>query len=114
MNTQEFIKAKEEELDGLGDIYTFPHNSCTYVMGYKPEENGSSIPLDGRNDTEVIKNLLSQSLLEYNEKIKEMIENKKATCLGNPEWMLSIEDRIKNETLDDIITNLTQDTNPKE
>jgi hypothetical protein len=45
---------------------------------------------------------------------EEMIENKKATCLGNPEWMLSIENRIKNETLDDIITNLTHDTNPKE
>lgn len=114
MNIQEFIKAKEEELDGLGDIYTFPHNSCTYVMGYKPEENGSSIPLDGRNDTEVIKHFLSHSLLEYNEKITEMIENKKATCLGNPELMLSIEDRIKNEALDDIITNLTRDTNPKE
>ena len=113
MNIQEFIKAKEEELDGLGDIYTFPHNSCTYVSGFKPEENGSCIPLDGRNDTEVIKNLLSQSLLEYNEKIKEMIENKKATCLGNPEWMLSIEDRIKNETLDDIITNLNSKDNEK-
>ena len=50
----------------------------------------------------------------YVNEIKEMVKNKKATCFGNPEWMLSIEDRIKNETLDDIITNLTQDTNPKE
>ena len=109
MNIQEFIKAKEEELDGLGDIYTFPHNSCTYVMGYKPEENGSSIPLDGRNDTEVIKNLLSQSLLEYNEKIKEMtIETAEQWFTINPKY------RTKKRLLDDIITNLTQDTNPKE
>jgi len=123
-NINDFIKAKEEELDGLGDIYTFPHNSCTYVRGYKPEENGSSIPLDGRNDTEVIKNLLSQSLLEYNEKIKEMCEKKNGLNGENLPFENSPEiygnQRIEsykkgyNQALDDIITNLTQDTNPKE
>ena len=111
-NINDFIKAKEEELDGLGDIYTFPHNSCTYVMGYKPEENGSSIPLDGRNDTEVIKNLLSQSLLEYNEKIKEMIEEKIKTEDNDENFYEDyLENKGFNKAIDDIITNLTTKDN---
>ena len=96
MNIQEFIKAKEKEFDELKKSFS----------AVKEDEWWAS-------DEDHIKHFLSHSLLEYNEKIKEMVRNKKATCLGNPEWMLSIEDRIKNETLDDIITNLTTKGNEK-
>lgn len=47
--------------------------------------------------------------IEYNEKIKEMtIETAEQWFTINPKY------RTKKRLLDDIITNLTQDTNPKE
>ena len=89
MNIQEFIKAKEEEFDEK-----FP-----------PARDGDYT----KHPLPHIKHFLSQSLLEYNEKIKEMtIETAEQWFTINPKY------RTKKRLLDDIITNLTQDTNPKE
>jgi len=89
MKTDEFIKAKEEEFDEK-----FP-----------PARDGDYT----KHPLPHIKHFLSQSLLEYNEKIKEMtIETAEQWFTINPKY------RTKKRLLDNIITNLTQDTNPKE
>ena len=87
-NIKNFIKAKEEEFDEK-----FP-----------PARDGDYT----KHPLPHIKHFLSQSLLEYNEKIKEMVRDKKYLR------EISEKDKMINDTLDNIITNLTQDTNPKE
>lgn len=91
MNIQEFIKAKEELAQEIQDYYF---------------DRGARLTAQ---DWKWIKEKISQSLLEYNEKIKEMtIETAEQWFTINPKY------RTKKRLLDDIITNLTQDTNPKE
>jgi hypothetical protein len=96
MNIQEFIKAKEEEFDerfGKEGVIAKTDENCI-LIGFTKKE---------------LKHFLSQSILEYNEKIKEMtIETAEQWFTINPKY------RTKKRLLDDIITNLTQDTNPKE
>lgn len=40
---------------------------------------------------------------EEKTRLIKIVEGKKIPCIGNPEMMLGIEDRVKNTTLDDII-----------
>ena len=88
MNIQEFIKAKEEEFDEK-----FP-----------PARDGDYT----KHPLPHIKHFLSQSLLEYNEKIKEMCKDKKKRKNsikffgGNGYY----NQQGYNQALDDIITNL--------
>ena len=88
MNIQEFIKAKEEE---FGEKFP-PARDGDYTKHPLPH----------------IKHFLSQSLLEYNEKIKEMIESKKKHITYFQE-----ENRNYNQALDNIITTLTTKDNEK-
>lgn len=95
MNIQEFIKAKEEEFD-----------EKFLKTGINPEEKFMVLHTA---DIPELKQFISQSILEYNEKIREMtIETAEQWFTINPKY------RTKKRLLDDIITNLTQDTNPKE
>ena len=105
-NIKNFIKAKEEEFDEK-----FP-----------PARDGDYT----KHPLPHIKHFLSQSLLEYNEKIKEMIE--KIDIFEPEEFDSGGDDEYENRrnAVDgarrqgenkmkmNIITNLTQDTNPKE
>ena len=94
MNIQEFIKEKEEEFDerfGKEGVIAKTDENCI-LIGFTKKE---------------LKHFLSQSLLEYNEKIKEIIEEAPPMTRTECEEGNPIDK-------DDIITNLTQDTNPKE
>ena len=88
-NINDFIKAKEESIDVV-------------FMDY-----------DRWGNTEPIKDFLSQSLLEYNEKIKEMCEDKKKIIKDNSQtddevlYKEYLYNTSHNQALDDIITNLT-------
>ena len=93
MNIQEFIKAKEEEFD-----------EKFLKTGINPEEKFMVLHTA---DIPELKQFLSQSLLEYNEKIKGIIEEAPPMTRTECEEGNPIDK-------DDIITNLTQDTNPKE
>ena len=86
MNIQEFIKAKEEEFD---EKFTVKSNAGNGLLRY--------------TDADGIKHFISQSLLEYNEKIKEMIESEKWVLI---EGKLAQFQKDRNKALDDIITNL--------
>ena len=97
MNIQEFIKEKEEEFD---DEFCYENDNNETIITYSFCQNPKLL-------RDKINNFLSQSLLEYNEKIKEMINTLE---VYNPEQMEEYNLTDK----DDIITNLTQDTNPKE
>ena len=99
MNIQEFIKAKEEEFD---DEFCYENDNNETIITYSFCQNPKLL-------RDKINNFLSQSLLEYNEKIKEMtIETAEQWFTINPKY------RTKKRLLDDIITNITQDTNPNE
>ena len=114
-NINEFIKAKEEEFDEK--FVSFQADGTSY---------GAGLYLNGKVMPEDIKHFLSQSLLEYNEKIKEMIE--KIDIFEPEEFDSGGDDEYENRrnAVDgarrqgenkmkmNIITNLTQDTNPKE
>ena len=94
MNIQEFIKAKEEEFDEkylsyIQEISIGQYDENGVNIGFLPSEK-------------VIKNFISQSLLEYNEKIKrDLLQD-----LDHEECAKCYIERK--------LTNLTQDTNPKE
>ena len=104
MNIQDFIKLKEEEFDEK-----FP-----------PARDGDYT----KHPLPHIKHFLSQSILEYNEKIKEMIEKIDALTPVVDKCMSKVSDEAKvpkygqnylgREDVLKLITNLTQDTNPKE
>ena len=106
MNIQEFIKAKESEFDEkylsyIQEISIGQYDENGVNIGFLPSEK-------------VIKNFLSQSLLEYNEKIKEMIESNKKSYKET--HFCRFNDGECNcdcylEALDDIITNLTTKDN---
>ena len=99
MNIQEFIKAKEEEFEKDFE-FLYGEDDPTHTFH---DHDDYLIIRDN------IKHFLSKSLLEYNEKIKEMtIETAEQWFTINPKY------RTKKRLLDDIITKLTQDTNPKE
>ena len=94
MNIQEFIKAKEEEFDEkylsyIQEISIGQYDENGVNIGFLPSEK-------------VIKNFISQSILEYNEKIKrDLLQD-----LDHEECAKCYIERK--------LTNLTQDTNPKE
>ena len=104
MNIQEFIKEKEEEFD---DEFCYENDNNETIITYSFCQNPKLL-------RDKINNFLSQSILEYNEKIKEMIELEKV----NSDYGVFVgeekADIFYNQALDDIITNITQDTNPKE
>ena len=104
-NINEFIKAKEEEFDEkylsyIQEISIGQYDENGVNIGFLPSEK-------------VIKNFLSQSILEYNEKIKEMCEEKKKIIKDNSQtddevlYKEYLYDTSHNQALDDIITNLT-------
>lgn len=85
MNIQEFIKAKESEFD---EKFTVKSNAGNGLLRY--------------TDADGIKHFLYQSILEYNEKIKrDLLQD-----LDHEECAKCYIERK--------LTNLTQDTNPKE
>ena len=94
MNIQEFIKAKIKEFDKQFVVH------CS---------DGDILGTDKSNEVRKAKHFLSQSLIEYNEKIKDMIER---THLNGNNLGKYADGAI--EMKNAIITNLTQDTNPKE
>ena len=95
-NINEFIKAKEELAQEIQDYYF---------------DRGARLTAQ---DWKWIKEKISQSLLEYNEKIKETCNIKKRVILDkidagdNKYWKSNRNhDMGYNKALDDIITNLT-------
>ena len=93
-NIKNFIKAKEEEFDEkylsyIQEISIGQYDENGVNIGFLPSEK-------------VIKNFISQSILEYNEKIKrDLLQD-----LDHEECAKCYIERK--------LTNLTQDTNPKE
>jgi len=76
MNIQEFIKAKIKEFDKQFIVH------CS---------DGDILGTDKSNEVRKAKHFISQSLLEYNEKIKEKIEEllvpDEITSESNPRWV---------------------------
>ena len=91
-NINDFIKAKEEEFEKDFE-FLYGEDDPTHTFH---DHDDYLIIRDN------IKHFLSKSLLEYNEKIKEMCKDKKKHITYFQE-----ENRNYNQALDDIITNLT-------
>ena len=110
MNIQEFIKAKEKNIEYLKIIIEWEQKPEIADILQKISD------VAWKKQKPKLIDFLSQSLLEYNEKIKEMCKDKKKRKNsikffgGNGYY----NQQGYNQALDDIITNLTQDTNPKE
>ena len=102
MNIQEFIKEKEEEFD---DEFCYENDNNETIITYSFCQNPKLL-------RDKINNFLSQSLLEYNEKIREMIEEKIKTEDNDENFYEDyLENKGFNKALDDIITNLTTKDN---
>lgn len=97
MNIQEFIKAKIKEFEKIID--GIDKDETEYNNGWWETSSGAEFGLNKKIE---LKHFLSQSLLEYNEKIKrDLLQD-----LDHEECAKCYIERK--------LTNLTQDTNPKE